>query len=189
MTTPTFASATLELASELLGSEGFVVRRTDLVTADSESSVATEVLLAENPLFVLAAVVGDTLLQLMTTEPTVTGYLAEALSQANNVGDKAWDGYVVLMTSQTLADLEDGSDLHDLVYDTRFVRRIVKLGVHPDRDSVSLALKAFLTLKRVALTEIVTDVLVDLTDALASEGVPRDEAETAVEIYRRTKHG
>lgn len=184
MTAPAFGSPSLQLAASLLAAEGFVVRREELVVEGSDSDGPLEILLAENALFVMAAAFQDTLAQLRMIEPALSAYLAEALAEANDLGDKAWDGYVVLLTGEKLADLEDGSELHELVYDTRYVRRLVRLDVRENLESVSEALRPFLRLRRLDLQEIVVDVLSDLTDALATEGVPRPEAMAAVEGYR-----
>lgn len=184
MTVPAFGSPSLQIAASLLAAEGFVVRREEVTAEGSGSDGPVETLLAENALFVLAAVFEETLAQLRMIEPTLSVYLAEALAERKDLGDKAWDGYVVLLTRESLRDLADGSELHELVYDTRYVRRLVRLDVREHVESVSEALRPFLRLRRLDLQEIVVDVLSDLTDALATEGVPRPEAVAAVEGYR-----
>lgn len=192
-----FASPVLATAAEILGAEAFTFERVTLraqtVPADirerEPSFAAVEALLAEDPYFILLILAGPTLDELQVLESTASAHLAERLKE-RPLGDKAWDGYVVLLTEQRLQDVEDTTGVFDLMYDVSNVRRIVAMGVKPHPESVRRALRPFLRLDRLEVREVLTDVFDDLVDALATEGINRNEAIAAISDFkRRADHG
>lgn len=197
MTAPAFSSQVLALAAEILTQEHFTIRRHQLTLFDGtvESDPAAkyaeaeeEVLLAEDAYFVLAAAATPSLARLRFVEPFLSSYLASRMAE-RSVGDKVWDGYVVLLTDERFSDLDSTSSIYQMLYDTSYVRRMVSLGVRPTKSSLRNALRPFLSLRRVEVCEVLGDVLHDLAEALATEGVDRSTAVKAVENFRvRASH-
>jgi hypothetical protein len=193
MTPVAFSSPILSAAAEILAQDDFTVRRHELTVSEDagttgsdgipDADAADEVLLAEDPYFVLAAVATPSVARLRLVEPFLSSYLASRMAE-RPVGDKVWDGYVVLLTEERFSDLEATSSVFDLLYDTSYVRRMVSLGVRPTKSSLRDALRPFLALQRVEVREVLGDVLHDLADALATEGVERSVASQAVENFR-----
>jgi hypothetical protein len=192
-----FASPVLATAADVLTADSFVIERVELeaqVTPpdirDPEPSLTSaEALLAEDPYFVLLVVAGSTLEELETLESTASAHLATRLTE-RPLGDKAWDGYVILLAQERLQDVDDTTGVYDLLYDMSNVRRIVGLGIKPHPDSLRQALRPFLRLERLEVREVLTDVFDDLVDALATEGIDRGDATAAIsEFRRRLSHG
>jgi len=197
MTPPAFSSAVLAIAADILTREDFTVRRHELRLDDDPDDARNEprgpepfeeILLAEDAYFVVAATAAESLSQMRLVEPFLSAYLSERMTE-RRVGDKIWDGYVVLLTEERFVDLNGTTSVYDMVYDTSYVRRMVSLGVRPNKQSLKNALRPFLALPRVEVQEVLGDVLNDLADALATEGIERTQAAQAVETFRsRTSH-
>ena len=197
MTVATFASPVLATAAEVLTADSFAIERVELQAQvapadirDREPSfISTEALLAEDPYFVLLVVTSQTLEELEILESTASAHLAGRLTE-RPLGDKAWDGYVVLLAQERLQDVDDTTGVYDLLYDVSNVRRIVGMGIKPHVESVRQALRPFLRLERLEVREVLTDVFDDLIDALATEGIDRRDAAAAIaDFRRRASHG
>lgn len=196
MTTPALASDVLALAAEILHADDFAVQRHDLALGPAGDHTRTdeappameEILLAEDPYFVVAVAASQSVAHLGQIEPFLTAHLTARMTELS-VGDKIWDGYVVLLAGEQSSDLGDTTPVYDLLYDTSYVRRMVLLGVRPTRQSLRKALRPFLSLNRLEVREVVGDVMTDLAEALAAEGIERAQASAAVERFRsRTSH-
>ncbi len=197
MTVATFSSPVLATAAEILTAESFAIERVEfeaqIVPADirdrEASFASTEALLAEDPYFVLLVLAGPTLEELETLESTASMHLSARLTE-RPLGDKTWDGYVVLLAEERLRDVDDTTGVYDLLYDVSNVRRIVGMGIKPHQESVRHALRPFLRLQRLEVREVLTDVFDDLVDALAVEGIDRQDATAAISDFRkRASHG
>lgn len=192
MTPPAFSSEVLAIAAEVLTRDDFTVRRHELSLDEGPDHAGNglhgpdsfeEVLLAEDPYFVVAAAAATSLARVRLVEPFLSAYLSERMAE-RPAGDKIWDGYVLLLTEERFVDLDGTTSVYDLLYDTSYVRRMVSLGVRPNSQSLSKALRPFLALRRVEVREVLGDVLRDLADALATEGIERTQAAKAVETFR-----
>lgn len=192
MTPLAFSSDVLAIAADILTREEFTVRRHELGLDEGRGhadngphgeETFVEVLLAEDAYFVVAATAAKSLARVRLVEPFLSAYLAERMAE-QPVGDKIWDGYVVLLAEERFVDLDEGTPVYDLMYDTSHVRRIVALGVRPNSQSLRNALRPFLALPRVEVQGVLGDVLGDLADALATEGIERTQAAQAVDAFR-----
>lgn len=193
MTSPAFSSEVLTLAADVLVRDDFTVHRQELSLKESSSHAAgsepqgletfEEVLLAEDSYFVVAAAAANSLTRMCFIEPFLSAYLSEKMAE-RPVGDKIWDGYVVLLTAERFVDLDGTTSVYDLLYDTSYVRRMVMLGVRANSRSVRSALRPFLALRRVEVREVLGDVMHDLADALAGEGIEPAQAAKAIDSFR-----
>jgi hypothetical protein len=172
----------LEVAQQVLEHAGFAVR-IELLEGSDRSW-----LLAENELFALGAIAGDTLEALQPVETTATRMLLSRLGGLND-GAKRWDAYLVLLTPQRWSNL-DSRNRVELAYNTRGIRRLIgaelSLGDESDVErAVTRVLRPFLP-----LGDPIGAGLEDLDDALVEalivNGVDSEEAPRYVAAYRAT---
>lgn len=135
--------ALLEAAQRVLERAGFVAW-IELLEGGERSW-----LLAENELFALGAIAGNTLEDLEPFESAATQILLARLGGLDG-GAKRWDAYLVLLTPQRWNTL-DSRDRVELTYNTRGIRRLIGAELIPDdgwdvEDAVGRALRPFLPL-------------------------------------------
>lgn len=172
--------ALLEAAHGVLERTGFAVR-IELLEGSDRSW-----LLAENELFVVGAIAGETLEELEPVESTATQTLLSRLGGLDG-GGKRWDGYLVLLTPQPWSTV-DSRDHVELVYNTRGVRRLVGAeliaGDQGDlEDAVARVLRPFLPLEN-PLAAGLDDLDEALVAALAVNGIDPESAQRYVASYR-----
>ena len=172
--------ALLEAAEHVLERVGFAVR-IELLEGSNRSW-----LLAENDLFALGAIAGDTLDELQLVESTATQALLGRLGGLDG-GAKRWDGYLVLLTPQRWSRV-DMRDRVEFVYNTRGIRRLIGAELIPDEDgdiedAVTRVLRPFLPL-RDPLEARLDDLDEALIAALIVNGVDPDSAPRYVAAYR-----
>ena len=166
----------LGIASGILIDEGFEVDRVD--TGDGD------ILLAENSYFVIAIAATPTLDELVKAEPIVEGFMRQRLD-AVDLGPKAWDAYVVLLTQERPSD--DGSGLRPLFsinYDTRGFRRIARAAVEPTKAGLRTSLTPFIEPVTLDDAGLEIDPFVAFERALVSRGIGADLAARSVEVFR-----
>jgi hypothetical protein len=181
MTDPaTPREALLEAAGHVLERAHFAVRIESLTGSDQAW------LLAENELFALGAIEGETLDDLERVESTAAQAL---LSRFGNLerGAKRWDAYLLLLTPQSWSSLDDRNRV-EFVYNTRGIRRLIGADLIADetgdiREAVTRVLRPFLP-----LGEPLGGALADLDDALINSlvvnGVEREDAQRYVAAFR-----
>lgn len=172
--------ALLEVAERVLERAGFAVR-IELLNGSDRSW-----LLAENELFALGAIAGDTLEELEPVESTATQALLGRLGGLDG-GAKRWDAYLVLLTPQRWSTV-DSRERVELVYNTRGIRRLIGGELIPDHegdveDAVTRVLKPFLPL-RDPLGAHLDDLDEALVAALVLNGVDPDSAPRYAAAYR-----
>ena len=172
--------ALLEAAERVLERAGFAVRLELLEGSDRSW------LLAENELFALGAIAGETLEELQPVEPTATQTLLSRLGGLDG-GAKRWDGYLVLLTPQRWSNV-DSRDRVELVYNTRGIRRLIGAQLIADEDgdvedAVTRVLRPFLPL-RDPLGAGLEDLDEALVSALIVNGVDPESAPRYVAAYR-----
>lgn len=170
----------LEAAERVLKRAGFVAQ-IELLEGSDQSW-----LLAENELFAIGAIAGETLEELQPVEPTATHMLLSRLGGLES-GAKRWDAYLVLLTPQRWSTI-DSRDRAEFLYNTRGIRRLIGAEIIPDdendiEDAVARVLRPFLP-----LADPVNGGLDDLDDALITalivNGVDPDAAPRYVAAYR-----
>jgi hypothetical protein len=171
--------ALLEAAGRVLNRAGFTVR-IELLEGSDRSW-----LLAENELFALGAVAGDTLDELQRVQSIASQALMGRMGGLGE-GAKRWDAYLVLLTPERWSAL-DSRDRVDLVYNTRGIRRLIGAELVPDEAGdvegrVARALTPFLPLVD-PMTVGLDDVNDALVAALTVNGVDREAAARYVAAY------
>jgi len=170
----------LEAAGRVLERAGFAAQIETLEGSDRSW------LLAENELFALGAIAGDTLVELQPIEPLATQVLLKRLGGLDG-GGKRWDAYLVLLTPQRWSTV-DSRDRVEIVYNTRGIRRLIGTDLIPDEqndieDVISQVLRPFLP-----LSDPLDAGLHDLDDALVKalivNGVDIEAAPRFVAAYR-----
>jgi hypothetical protein len=170
----------LEAAGRVLERAGFAVRIELLEESDRSW------LLAENELFALGAIAGETLDELQRVESTATEALLGRLGGLDG-GAKRWDAYLLLLTPQPWRALNSRERV-ELVYNTRGIRRLIGAELIPDEagdieNAVASVLTAFLPL-RDPLDGGLDDLDGALVTALIVNGVDREAAPRYVAAYR-----
>jgi hypothetical protein len=137
-------------------------------------------------LFVIGVIAGDSLNELQPVESVATETLLVRLGGLVG-GAKRWDGYLVLLTSQSWTTL-DSRDRMELVYNTRGIRRVIGADVVADEEgdveaAVGRALRPFLPLANPIHAHL-ADLDDSLVRALAVNGVELEDAERYVAAYR-----
>jgi hypothetical protein len=168
----------LALAREVLAGEGYSV---DSVRTSS----GLDLVLAENPLFIVAVAAVPTVDQLRLAE----SFAADALSQRFadvDLGPKRWDAYLVLLSQESRPEQrEDARVVFELTYDTHAVRRIVRLGVIPTMSEVRRSLQPFVRPIELSDPSIAKDPLEMMIESLVEHGVSREIASRSVHAFKQ----
>jgi hypothetical protein len=172
--------ALLEVAERVLARAGFTVRIETLEGSDHKW------LLAENDLFALGAIAGDTLDELEPIESIATQSMLSRLGGLAG-GAKRWDGYLVLLTPQRWSTVDSRARV-ELVYNTRGIRRLVGAELLPDENGdlerpISRVLTPFLPLGAPLATGL-DDLDESLVAALIVNGVDEEQAPRYVAAFR-----
>lgn len=142
-------------------------------------------LLGENHYFIVGVAASPSIADFETLEALAGDYLSNLVGDAD-VGAKRWDVYLVLLSRELPED--DGEDeavLFELAHSTRLFRRIVRVGVVPNRTEVESALGAFLPLRLVGSFEKAEDPLTLLENELSLHGVDSATAKRVVAEFRQ----
>ncbi len=181
MTDSTFSDDLLELSRVVLEDEGYAVDRFDMAATGSQ-----ELLVAENPYFVLAAASAPTIDGLGELEAIGSAKVVKAADEAD-LGSKRWDVYLILMTSQGASDDRAiAADLVSINYNTHQIRRLARVGVQPTLADVRIALTPFLPIPEPTRLQSDVDVLEDLRLALVTAGVASEVAGRAIAAFRES---
>ncbi len=170
----------LAAASLVLRGKGFTVG------SSSAAGTGQQLLLAENDLFVIGLVEFASPDELPVLEGSATIELAEHLASA---GAKRWDAYLVLLTSLPAGNQQMSATVTDILYNTRYVRRIIRWGLAADPDVVAVALRPFFPLSAVYGGTPASDPVRQLADRLPAHGVSSVEARAAVNLWLASSEG
>jgi hypothetical protein len=163
----------LHIARDVLQEQGYTV---ELATN------GVDLVLAENPYFVVAVAAMNTIQDLLLSEGLAEATIVERLNRSV-VGPKKWDAYLVLLTQERSSDDETTRDLYAINYDTARLRRIAHTGVDATSEAVAHALAPFVAPAEATNPDIHEDPFLALVDALASRGVSRELAARAVTAF------
>lgn len=169
----------LEAAQSVLGEAGFSARVEPL-----EQSGASW-LLAEDELFAVGVIAGDTLDELKSVESVAAKALLGRFSGSGE-GPKKWDLYLVLLTTQPWNAI-DSRERVGLLYNMKGLRRLIGAqipnGGEELRNSVSRVLRPFLPLTD-SLESGLAGLEEDLVRALIVNGVDSESAPRFVAAYQ-----
>ena len=164
----------------LLAPAALVLRRHGFRTRLMASHDTHPILLAENSLFLVGVVEFSGAYDLPSIEAATSTQLADQVAAA---GPKHWDAYLVLLSAAAATDRGWSEDVTDILYNTRYLRRIVRWGVIPTESSLSSALRSFLPLPPPSAAGPI-DPIQRLIDELPTHGVEAEKAETALAQWR-----
>lgn len=173
---PASDSELLHIAKGVLEGQGYRVE---------SSTAGVDLVLAENPYFVVAVAAMNTIQDLLLGEGLAETSLANRINDSS-IGPKKWDAYLVLLTQERSPE-DDATtrDLYAINYDTARLRRIAHTGVDATPEAVAHALAPFIAPSEATSPEIQHDPFVALVDALASRGVSRELADRAVTAFEQ----
>ena len=165
----------LAAASLVLRSHGFAVRSVPLM------SLASQLLLAENEMFLVGVVEFSGNESLTVVESAASMALAERLDRA---GAKRWDAYLVLITDAPSGDQQMSAAAADILYNTRYVRRIIRWELAPTEESLTLGLRPFFGLPDSGHSLSTTDPSKLMVDRMVAHGADPDDAVGAYERWK-----
>lgn len=141
-------------------------------------------LLAENDYFALGLTEFGDGRDLPYAEASASAGLVDRLLDAKD-GAKRWDLYLVLMTAASQSGDDMPESVTSIVYNTRYLRRIVRWDLTPETHVLTRALQAFLPLPTPPRGRVAAPI-----DLLASNlpqfGVSPDAADLAVRQWRES---
>jgi len=168
----------------LLGSAALLLQAHRYATHSVALASGRTLLLAENDFFAVGVVEFGIPAELSAAEAAGAAELAERLS--TGAGVKRWDAYLVLISSSVLAGDAMPESVTTIVYNTRFLRRIVRWNVQPGEDSMARTLRPFLPLATAQAGQPMS-ALDRLAQQLPSYGVPVEDAAQAIARWRATR--
>lgn len=160
-----------------LSEAGFQTKAWQIVT-DTEPLV-----LAENPYYIIAFQVFDIWDELVKAAGRVELALSDLITKSAPT-DKTWDAYLVLVCRNELHGYEELNELSNLIYDTRFTRKIVRAGLGDSLEKVKEAVKPFISLERARYTAKHRNPLDLLEDKLVESGWDRYEIGKLKTIFK-----
>jgi hypothetical protein len=171
------AHSLLGPAALLLEGHGYATQ-TDLLEGDNP------LLLAENAYFAIGIAQFATASDLPGLALTVAGDLVDRLNRSS--GAKRWDAYLVLLSTSIATESSMPEAVTNIVYNMRFLRRIVRWNVAPDEPGIGRALRPFLPLTAASSGGQVTPLAL-LSQRLTSYGVATEDAELALAQWQATR--
>lgn len=191
----TFEDELLDFAATILRGAGYSIGTVDLSQDSKEDELPPgpvvaphhlRLLLAQNRFFVTAVGAAATLDEMAALEARASTELSRLIT-SSHLGAKQWDVYLVLLTRQDLPDEGEASTgLVGINYNTTFFRRIVRVGVRPELEDVTRALRPFLPLVASERPEVLEDALTLLEQELPANGVDEQVAGRAIAAFRET---
>jgi hypothetical protein len=139
-------------------------------------------LLAEDDYFIVGLADFSDPQDLIAAEASASESLVDRLADLDSAA-KRWDVYLVLLSPSAKSGEALSETITTIVYNTRFLRRIVRWDLTPDVHVLTRALQPFLPLpapprdRPAAPTEL-------LVERLAQFGIAADEARLAVAQWR-----
>lgn len=165
----------------LLGPASLLLQGYGYSTQHIAIDTALTMVLAENAYFALGIVEFGDAMSLPEVESRAVSDVATRLS--GDGGAKRWDVYVVLMTRAAVEGDSMPESIAAIIYNTHFVRRVVRWSVQPEPASLARALRPFLPLTS-AEAGGETGPLNRLVARLPLFGVTAEEAEQAIAEWR-----
>lgn len=160
-------------AAALLTARGYTIQHTSLPSADP-------LLLAENAYFAVGIAEFTSTNGIGLLEADATFAVASRIGEERA---KRWDAYLVLLSTLPASERGLPETIKDIVYNTRYLRRLVRWGVSATEESLSEALRPFLPLP--PPEEAVPRDPVSLLELrMPSYGVNTEDAANAIAQWR-----
>lgn len=143
---------------------------------------ADPVVLAENPYYVIAFQAFDSWSKLIENYEQIESALSH-LMEKHPKTPKVWDAYLVLVCRTELYKPEEFDELSDLIYNTRYTRKIVRVGV-ADLTTIDEVVKPFLHLEKARIRARERDPLRILGDKIVKAGLDKTLVDKTVTVFR-----
>ena len=140
------------------------------------------VVLAENPYYIIAFQAFDSWSGLYDNYEQIEIALSQ-LMEKHPQTPKIWDSYLVLVCRGELYQPEEFDEFSDLVYNTRYTRKIIRTGVS-DLITIDEVVKPFIQLKRARIRARERDPLSILGEKMIKDGINEALVEKLITVFK-----
>jgi hypothetical protein len=140
------------------------------------------ILLAENPYYIIAFQAFDSWSKLIENYEPIESALSELIGRHPET-PKVWDAYLVLVCRAILYNEDEFDEFSNLIYNTRYTRKIVRVGVS-DLTTIEELAKPFVHLERARLLARKRDSLQILAEKMISSGLDKVLVNKLVTVFR-----
>jgi len=140
------------------------------------------VVLAENPYYVIAFQAFDSWSGLYKDYEQIEIALSQ-LMEKHPQTPKVWDSYLVLVCRAKLYKPEEFDEFSDLVYNTRYTRKIVRAGVN-DLITIDEVIKPFIQLKKARTRARERDPLALLGEKMIKDGIDEILVNRLITVFK-----
>lgn len=140
------------------------------------------VVLAENPYYIIAFQAFDSWSKLMEDYAPIERALSDLIRQHPET-PKVWDAYLVLVCRAKLFKAEEFDEFSNLIYDTRYTRKIVRTGVS-DLTTINELAKPFVHLERARSLARDRDPLQILGEKMINSGLDKTLINKLITVFK-----
>jgi len=140
------------------------------------------VVLAENPYYIIAFQAFDSWSKLMEDYEPIERALSDLIGRHPET-PKVWDAYLVLVCRAKLFKTEEFDEFSNLIYDTRYTRKIVRTGVS-DLTTINELAKPFVHLERARSLARDRDPLQILGEKMINSGLDKTVINKLITVFK-----
>ncbi len=140
------------------------------------------IVLAENPYYIIAFQAFDSWSKLMEDYEPIENALSELIGRHPET-PKVWDAYLVLVCRAKLYKTEEFDEFSNLIYNTRYTRKMVRTGVG-DLTTINDLAKPFIHLERARSIARDRDPLQILGEKLINSGLERTLINKLITVFK-----
>lgn len=165
-----------ELFAKTLSDAGFKTKIWQLV------SDIDPVVIAENSYYLIAFQVFDAWRELVDAASRVEMALSELITKAE-ASEKTWDAYLVLICRSQPHGYDELNELSNILYDTKYTRKIVRAGLGESLEKVIEVAKPFISLEKARYSAKHINPLELLEEKLVQTGWDHDEIKKLITVF------
>lgn len=143
---------------------------------------ADPVVLAENPYYVIAFQAFESWPKLVEDYQRIEIALSQ-LMEKHPTTPKVWDTYLVLVCRAELYKPEEFDEFSDLIYNTRYTRKVVRAGVG-DLTTIDEVVRPFIHLERARIRARERDPLNILAEKMIAGGIDQSMVNKLITVFR-----
>lgn len=140
------------------------------------------VVLAENPYYVIAFQAFDSWSRLIENYEQIEMALSQLMEKHPRT-PKVWDAYLVLVCRAELYKPEEFDEFSDLIYNTRYTRKIIRVGVG-DLTTIDEVVKPFLHLEKARIRARERDPIKILGDKMVKAGLDEKLVNKLLTVFK-----
>lgn len=140
------------------------------------------VVFAENPYYVIAFQAFDSWEKLYNNYENIETALSQLIEKHPQT-PKVWDSYLVLVCRGELYNQGEFDEYSDLIYNTRYTRKIVRAGVN-DLTTIDEVVKPFIQLKKARSRARERDPLTILMEKMIKDGIDENVVKRLITLYK-----